>query len=687
MSQDLQDISNLIRNETAEGGNTKERVASAFDIVNTDKLDSGGTTKTGAQLDSKIDSVNNNISKAILPFSDSRNDPNKLSSVKRCLPNIYIGGTKEDGYDYLIRAFYNRSASSQIEIIKVKKSTNEITQIINSWQSSRRIGIQILEGATSNNSGYYLFAIIDWDLLYNINFTSNLNIYFDDSVFSKDLNIINYKEKGPVSLVETPSFPPNIDSQLGILDLGSDPVLVIGTKQYALASLHPSNSEKYRAIPISTGYSSARVIYFNTYTNEFFTTDYNNSAIRNIGNVLIGAFRVVDGVGYRQINLPFRYRIDGKFITDIRAFNLRTGLDFISHRGLWVSGIAPENSLDAYRLSARLGFKYVETDFCPTADDQLVLMHDASINRTMRNASDYSYIDETVNVRDKTLMELRSNYVLASDNMKMRKQIPTLEEYFITCRENDLLPIAEIKEDGTTQAHVFQAYRLGASILGEKKVGFASFNYALLDYARSLSPDIKLWYIGESILGTNNSINGESREKVNNIWFPDYQNKDSYGLTTEIIKEYRNRNMIVGAWVIYNNDFDDALKYGLHQLAVDRIIPNMQHLSGIVYSSDNDWSGFYTNGTKYNGIIILNTGQYVTCQPSRSVYLGGYYIRLTFKGNIRLESNSLFKAINTSESKTVIYQGLVINNNTTLRITALGNNTNIESVEYCFAEL
>lgn len=51
MSQDLQDISNLIRNETAEGGNTKERIASAFDTVNIDKLDSGGTTKTGAQLD------------------------------------------------------------------------------------------------------------------------------------------------------------------------------------------------------------------------------------------------------------------------------------------------------------------------------------------------------------------------------------------------------------------------------------------------------------------------------------------------------------------------------------------------------------------------------------------------------------------------------------------------------------
>lgn len=53
MSQDLQDISNLIRNETEEGGNTKERIASAFDTVNTDKLDSGGSTKTGAQLENE----------------------------------------------------------------------------------------------------------------------------------------------------------------------------------------------------------------------------------------------------------------------------------------------------------------------------------------------------------------------------------------------------------------------------------------------------------------------------------------------------------------------------------------------------------------------------------------------------------------------------------------------------------
>ncbi|WP_035329897.1 hypothetical protein, partial [Dysgonomonas mossii] len=71
MSQDLQDISNLIRNETDEGGNTKERIASAFDTVNTDKLDSGGSTKTGAQLDTEF--TQNGIK---LQYGTNRLNPN-----------------------------------------------------------------------------------------------------------------------------------------------------------------------------------------------------------------------------------------------------------------------------------------------------------------------------------------------------------------------------------------------------------------------------------------------------------------------------------------------------------------------------------------------------------------------------------------------------------------------------------
>ncbi|MBD3817428.1 glycerophosphodiester phosphodiesterase family protein [Brevundimonas diminuta] len=51
----------------------------------------------------------------------------------------------------------------------------------------------------------------------------------------------------------------------------------------------------------------------------------------------------------------------------------------VAHRGCWHE--APENSLDAIAACARLGVDMVEIDVRETADGQLVLLHDASLER------------------------------------------------------------------------------------------------------------------------------------------------------------------------------------------------------------------------------------------------------------------------------------------------------------------
>lgn len=50
MSQDLQDISNIIRNEIDEGGNTKERISDALNIINRCKTESGSYNGTSKDL-------------------------------------------------------------------------------------------------------------------------------------------------------------------------------------------------------------------------------------------------------------------------------------------------------------------------------------------------------------------------------------------------------------------------------------------------------------------------------------------------------------------------------------------------------------------------------------------------------------------------------------------------------------
>src|SRR3989449_9458057 len=56
----------------------------------------------------------------------------------------------------------------------------------------------------------------------------------------------------------------------------------------------------------------------------------------------------------------------------------------IAHRG--ASAAAPENTLAAFRLAADLGADGIELDVRGTADGQLVVLHDASVNRTTDGA-------------------------------------------------------------------------------------------------------------------------------------------------------------------------------------------------------------------------------------------------------------------------------------------------------------
>ena len=98
-----------------------------------------------------------------------------------------------------------------------------------------------------------------------------------------------------------------------------------------------------------------------------------------------------------------------------------------AHRGCW-SKICPENSLPAVARAAQHGYMGIECDVRLTADGKMVIMHDKTINRTCRNASDYSKIEGKVNVSDLTFRELRNNYVLASPNAEYRMPVPTLEE-------------------------------------------------------------------------------------------------------------------------------------------------------------------------------------------------------------------------------------------------------------------
>ena len=135
-------------------------------------------------------------------------------------------------------------------------------------------------------------------------------------------------------------------------------------------------------------------------------------------------------------------------------------------------------------MAARYGFRAVECDVHYTLDSVMVMMHDRTINRTMRNASDYSEIEEPVYYSDLTYEELCSRYVLASSDPELRTHITLFSDVLQACREYGIIPMLH--------TDLVEAFRLAHDVLGDSFIAFDS-KYEPLKAAREFSDCLILW--------------------------------------------------------------------------------------------------------------------------------------------------------------------------------------------------
>jgi hypothetical protein len=129
-------------------------------------------------------------------------------------------------------------------------------------------------------------------------------------------------------------------------------------------------------------------------------------------------------------------------------------------------------------MAARFGYPAIELDVKYTVDSVLVIMHDGTINRTMRNASDYSPVAEPVRVTQSTFEDLRTKYVLASDDPAQRQPIPTLVEMLEACKRCGIHPVLH--------SHINDSYDVAQEMMGDDWTCFTS-DPANVAYARSFS--------------------------------------------------------------------------------------------------------------------------------------------------------------------------------------------------------
>lgn len=156
----------------------------------------------------------------------------------------------------------------------------------------------------------------------------------------------------------------------------------------------------------------------------------------------------------------------------------------VAHRGHSIA--FPENTLEAYRKAIELGADMIECDVNITHDGQLVMMHDATLDRTTSGTGRVSAATW------EEIQRLDAGGKFRPEFAGVR--VPTMEETLLLYRDAGILSCFEVKG-----ANMGESERIALGIVDLflkhsmlDKAFISSFNHEVLRLARSKCPELLL---------------------------------------------------------------------------------------------------------------------------------------------------------------------------------------------------
>lgn len=159
------------------------------------------------------------------------------------------------------------------------------------------------------------------------------------------------------------------------------------------------------------------------------------------------------------------------------------GPQVAAHRGgaaLW-----PENSLRAFRGALALGVDFLETDLHLTADGEVVVLHDATLERTTTGAGP---------VRDRTLAALGPVRLRGADGAPVDEGLPTLGALLDLAAPSPVALLLEIKVGPDRQRYPGIEEKVLAQVRARALTGrtvIMAFEAATVRRVRELDPSIR----------------------------------------------------------------------------------------------------------------------------------------------------------------------------------------------------
>lgn len=157
------------------------------------------------------------------------------------------------------------------------------------------------------------------------------------------------------------------------------------------------------------------------------------------------------------------------------------------HRG--AAGLAPENTLAAFRKAIELRLDAIEFDVQRTTDGYLVVFHDDELDRVTNGKG---------LMRERTLASLKALDAGSWFNKAFKdERIPTLHELFNLMRDNDLLLYLEMKDPSLFPGMEEEVAALIREYGFTERCCVRSFDHASLHRFHRVAPEIpisELWY-------------------------------------------------------------------------------------------------------------------------------------------------------------------------------------------------
>ena len=171
---------------------------------------------------------------------------------------------------------------------------------------------------------------------------------------------------------------------------------------------------------------------------------------------------------------------------NVNTYGDERNVKMIAHRG--ASALEPENTISSFNRAASVGAWGVEADIYVLKDGNIVVFHDADVERMTNGVGEIKSMDL---VEVKSLNIDSGNNICNYNNLK----IPTLDEYLNCCLQNKLTPIIEFKavnvENVKEIVDKIKKYGL------EDNAIIISTSYGWIKYIREYSDKIHFQYLSD----------------------------------------------------------------------------------------------------------------------------------------------------------------------------------------------